>query len=363
MNGCKKVMTTALLCAVMTGTFYPSAQALDLGILGTLAGAAIYYHQLDSTLQKYDTTDREKFFEGLKKKNGVDQDPTRNAMLHTVMTRLSTAVAETEPSIVERPYLYFVNPNEDFNAFCSLGHTMSVNKGVYTALNYNENELAFVVAHEMVHGQKNHVVQGMRKSFPLEVLQAVYGTQNGGTIGVDILTHYASSVYVTKAQEKEADKIAFDYAVRAGYNPGAGAALWQRIIEKMGDNKTNFVGELFAPSDHPENSERRDAYSERLTEFSNGHVTIEKGTIYIDKKEWLHPADTATMSGKERSYLIGGNISAALHHQKKEDCKAYMGADGYLYIGNQPIFIPQPSEENGHDLVRSWNERIDTLKD
>lgn len=56
---------------------------------------------------------------------------------------------------------------------------------------------------------------------------------------------------ITKKQEQSADDIAFDYTVKAGYNIGAGAATWQRFIDKMGESKKNFVGELFSPSDHP----------------------------------------------------------------------------------------------------------------
>ncbi len=353
-----KTWAAALACAGIISWGAMPAQALDLGIWGTLAGAAIYYHQLDSTLNHYDTDGREEFFEGLKKKNGVDYDQTKNAMLDAVMSRLSYTVSLSEPSIVERPYLYFINPSQDFNAFCSLGHTMSVNSGVFPILNYNENEIAFVIAHEMVHGQKNHVVQGMRKSFPMEVLQAVYGSQNGGSLGVDILANYASAVYVTKSQEKEADKIAFDYAVGAGYNPGGGAALWQRIIEKMGDNPSTFVGELFAPSDHPENGERRDEYAKRLKEFSKGHVTVKDGVVSVGKTAWITAGSTDAMSGAERSYLIAGNLAAAFHNQGRESWRAYVGTDGYVYMGSQPICLPNGGEPGAYALAAQLDQLL-----
>lgn len=47
-----------------------------------------------------------------------------------------------------------------------------------------------------------------------------------------VLTQHINNVQITKKAEWEADNLAFDYCYQAGYNPGAGAALWERVIEK-----------------------------------------------------------------------------------------------------------------------------------
>ena len=120
----------------------------------------------------------------IKDKYGVNSDPTANAMLARIMTRLSDAVALTDESIVKKPYNYFVNNDKSFNAFCTLGHNMSVNIGAFTKLNYNEDELAFVIAHEMGHGQKNHPAAGVKKALPLSLLSALYASQNPNNASV-----------------------------------------------------------------------------------------------------------------------------------------------------------------------------------
>ena len=40
---------------------------------------------------------------------------------------------------------------------------MSVNIGAFWFLDYNEDKLAAVIAHELVHGQKEHPIKGAKK--------------------------------------------------------------------------------------------------------------------------------------------------------------------------------------------------------
>jgi len=131
------------------------AEALDLGSLGgTILITAIQQAEVKKALDYYENDGRDELFEQLKKSEGVNDDPHLNAMLTSIMTRLTNSIAKTEPSIKDKPYNYFINPQKEFNAFCSLGHNVSVNAGVFTFLGNNEDKVAAVVAHELVHGQK-----------------------------------------------------------------------------------------------------------------------------------------------------------------------------------------------------------------
>ena len=332
-------------------------KAEAFNITGALIGSAVQYSFFNRQLKYYDNEGRDKYFEQIKNEHGVNDDPELNDILDNVMLKLSTSIAKQDPTIKNKPYNYFVNSQTTFNAFCTLGHNLSVNTGLFSLLNNREDEIAFVVAHEMAHGQKNHPIEGYKKSVPISVLTQIYNAQGNGygsELAVNTIAKYATANSVSKPQEWEADNMAFDYALQAGYNPGAGAAVWQRVIEKMGKSSENFVGEIFSPSDHPKNEERRDNYAKKLAQYSNKNILVSDGTIGIKGKTFLKTADSKKMSGKERSYLVAGNL-AAVYHNNKVIPEAYV-EDGLVKMGIQPIIVPIEGEPTAQELVDILNK-------
>lgn len=339
----KKSMLAATLCFALNVAAVPAfpAQAFDLG---SLINAGAQYAYLNQQLNYLDNEGRNEYMTQVKQQYGVNPDPTANAIVHRIMTNLSASVAKIDPSITKKPYQYFVNNDTSFNAFCTLGHNLSVNIGLFQPLNYNENEIAFVLAHEMGHGQSGHPVSGIKKSMPIQLLASLYGSQSSAAqVGAAIVSQIGTANFVTKPMEREADKLAFTYAVGAGYNPGAGAALWQRMLDKSDGIKTSGVMELF--NDHPTNVSRRDTYSQRVTEWSNDVVAVnaDTGMITIRGKDWYQPEDMPSMSGRERAYLIAGNLSAVYHQNKRPTSSVYVNGSNILCVGNQPIMDLSPA--------------------
>ncbi|WP_196594539.1 M48 family metallopeptidase [Pectinatus sottacetonis] len=356
------VLIKIIIVLLVNITFvFPHAYAFNLVNLGgALIGITAQYAELNKSIDYCDNKGRNEYFAKMKKQYGVDTDPVKNEILKNIVTRLSAAIAQNDPSINEKPYNYFVNKDKNFNAFCSLGHNLSVNSGLFDLLKNNEDEIAFVVGHEMGHGQENHIKKGIKKSLPINIIASVWGSQAGSTLevmGIDVLVKQADASIVTKPQEWQADNLGFTYAVGAGYNPGAGAAVWQRFIEKMGQYRSNFVGEIFSPSDHPSEIDRRDNYANKLTKYSNGHMTVKNGIIKINGKLFMQAASRQIMSGRERAYLIAGAV-AAVYHNNKNIPDAYVGSNGYIYMGDQDICIPIAGEESAQTLV----DRINMIK-
>lgn len=340
----RTALTAAVcLCAGSCVIPAPSAQAFDLGVLGTVIEAGAEYQQLNSQLNYLDGKGRNQYLEQVEKQVGVNQDERANAMLSDVMKRLSASVATTDPSINQKPYNYFVNNDTSFNAFCTLGHNMSVNIGLFNELNYNEDEVAFVVGHEMGHGQKNHPVAGVKRQFPLQVLASVASSSGGiAGLGATIAAKVGSAKLITKPMEVEADKLGFQYAVGASYNPGAGAALWQRILDKVGPggNTSGAAAELF--NDHPATVSRRNTYNEDITKWSNGNVKVnaDTGTIFLKGKDLYTPAAMNGMSSKERAYLVAGNLAAVYHNSKNPSGPVSVNGSNQVYVGQQYIVTP-----------------------
>ena len=332
--------SAALCLSLTTGAVMPN-QALAWDWLS--AGLAMFqvgaeYAYLNKQVSYLDNKGRDEYMGQIKDKYGVNTDPTANAMLARIMTRLSDAVALTDDSIVKKPYNYFVNNDKSFNAFCTLGHNMSVNIGAFDKLNYNEDELAFVIAHEMGHGQKNHPAAGVKRALPLSILGALYASQNrnsASSVGAALVTTIGTAKWVTKPMESQADKLAFDYAVAAGYNVGAGAALWQHILEQNGSKSSGFA-ELF--NDHPTSVSRRDNYNKKITEWSKNQVNVNKetGLITVAGKPFYTPAKTTIMSPQEQAFLIAGNLSAVFHGGGQHDT-VWTNSENVLLVGEQPV--------------------------
>ena len=358
--------SAALCLSLTTGAVMPK-QALAWDWLS--AGLAMFqvgaeYAYLNKQVSYLDNKGRDEYMGQIKDKYGVNTDPTANAMLTRIMTRLSDAVALTDDSIVKKPYNYFVNNDKSFNAFCTLGHNMSVNIGAFTKLNYNEDELAFVIAHEMGHGQKNHPAAGVKRALPLSILGALYASQNrnsASSVGAALVTTIGTAKWVTKPMESQADKLAFDYAVAAGYNVGAGAALWQHILEQNGSKSSGFA-ELF--NDHPTSVSRRDNYNKKITEWSKNQVNVNKetGLITVAGKPFYTPDKTTNMSPQEQAFLIAGNLSAVFHDGGQHDA-VWTNSENTLLVGEQPVMSfdgvadADAVEKRLRDILSSSNVR------
>lgn len=360
-NSLKHAIKSSVMAGALAFSFaaaLPATQPVQAIDWAGLAGAGVQYIELEKELKYLDNQGRNEFFEQLKQKYGVNTDPQANAMLDRIMTRLSASIAKSDPSITKKPYNYFVNNDTSFNAFCTIGHNLSINIGAFEPLNYNENEIAFVLAHELGHGQKGHPVQGIRKQMPLVLASAAVGGNYSSRLVAGILAQVGSAKLITKPMEKQADELAFGYAVGAGYNIGAGAAVWQRVLDKNPGESSGGLSDLF--NDHPTTVSRRDKYSKDITEWSDKVVKVnaDTGMISLRGKNWYQPEDIASMSGKERAYLIAGNLSAVYHDGKKPASgDVRTGSYNLLYVGEQPIMDLAPAK-NPSEITENLKKLI-----
>ena len=343
----KKILCLAAAAALLCGSLAPApaAEAFSIGDIIGIAQGAAQYAMLDKQFKYYNDTEegRQKLFQSYQQELGVLHDEEKEDELAGIMNRLTESIGAEDPDIYKKPYLYFICPDESFNAACSMGHVMIVNDGIFKYLT-NTDEIAVVLGHEMGHGQKNHVGNAMYKKAKTNLGAAVIsGALGDNALSQEVLSlavNQIETVQISRNDEKEADKLSFDYIYRAGYNPGATAAVWQRVIEKNGDNDPTFAQEVFSPSDHPSNSERRDTYEKRLTALSKKHVTLKENTntLEVNGKEFVTPAPAGDMSSAERKYFVMGNLAAAYDHG--ENKKPAEDRNGTVYLGSQAIMTP-----------------------
>ena len=320
----------------------PTAHA---DLLGTVLGAGLQYAALNQQMNHYDNEGRDELFAQMQQQYGVNDDPYLNARLDNIMASLSSAIAQVDPTINEKPYNYFINNDESFNAFCTLGHNISVNTGMFNMVS-TDDEIAVVLGHEMGHGQNKHVQKGMRDALIAQGVMAVL--TNGSAIG-QLVANIAGNVHMPRAKEREADRMAFEYITHSSFNPGACAAIWQRVMDRSPGGGSSFL------SDHPDHKDRRDTYIKSLTEYSNKKVTldVDAAHIKVNGKDFMTVAPTEDMSSQERACFVMGNLASAYHNgYKSQDAWA---DGGTVMLGGQPIVSVTDGDGSAAELAARLN--------
>ena len=338
----KKLASLAVAGAIAFSVIpAPTAHA---DILGTIIGAGVQYAALNQEINYLDNEGRDEYFQKMQEQYGVNDDPYLNARLDNIMGNLTAAIAQVDPTINEKPYNYFINNDTSFNAFCTLGHNISVNTGMFNMV-ANDDEVAVVLGHEMGHGQNKHVQKGIRDAMIAQVGAAIL--TNGSALG-QLAAQVAGNVHMPRAKEREADKMAFQYITHSSYNPGACAAIWQRVMER------STSGGSFL-SDHPDHKDRRDTYAKSLTEYSGGKVKIDADAamVKVNGKDFVTPAPADDMSSHERAYFVMGNLATAYHNGHNAG-EAW--ADGnILMLGDQPIMEAVAGDPSASEMAARLN--------
>lgn len=138
----------------------------------------------------------------------------------------------------------------EVNAFAFPGNHLVVYTGLINECR-NETELAGVLAHEIAHIEKRHVMEKLVREIGLAAILSIAGG-DVGMIG-EVLRTLTSSAY-DRSLETEADLTAADYLIKAKMSPEPFAELMFRLAAG-----TDMPDALYWVSTHPESEERAKA--------------------------------------------------------------------------------------------------------
>ncbi len=177
-------------------------------------------------------------------------DPALNARVGAVICRLV-------PAHCAQIRFYIVR-NPDFNASMSPNGFMQIWTGLLLRT-ANEDQLAFVLGHELVHYLERHTLSRWRdlrsKADTLAVLNvatAAFGVGYVGTLAE--LAAYASILAFSRDQERAADQGGFDLLVDAGYDANEAGRIWRALIEER--EASADPGTISFFTTHPSSQER-----------------------------------------------------------------------------------------------------------
>ncbi len=135
------------------------------------------------------------------------------------------------------PYEFKVLADDEINAFCLPGGFVYVYEGLLAYLE-DDDELAFVLAHEIAHASHRHWARHVKKREKLEIL-GILATAITGSQLVDLASSLATvliSASYSRDQEREADAAGLEHMWRAGFDP-TGAFRVMKLFEQLGGKK------------------------------------------------------------------------------------------------------------------------------
>ncbi len=175
------------------------------------------------------------------------EDPLLGAWLQGVGDRLVNASDRSQ-----QRYTFFWMKDRQINAFATLGGVVGMNAGLVLAAD-DEGQMASVLSHEIAHVSQEHVLRSVERaqkdSIPilLAMLGAIAIAQSAGGNSADdaAMAAMASAqglmaqrqIDYTRSNESEADRIGIRTLDRAGYDPAAAAAMFQRMQSAFRSNR------------------------------------------------------------------------------------------------------------------------------
>jgi predicted Zn-dependent protease len=163
---------------------------------------------------------------------------------------MNTLVKEKYGNTPHLNYRIHLNPEPEANAFAFPGGHIVVMEGLVDQAS-SENELVFVLGHEMGHLHYRHNLRAMGRSLIFYALtEAAFGGASGISKNVSSFTQGLQYGF-SRAQELEADHMGIE-ANYAHYHHVGGALAFLTRHQKAAGFAGSQLGQYFASHPHPE---------------------------------------------------------------------------------------------------------------
>ncbi len=166
----------------------------------------------------------------IEEQNRLFESPFHQLWLEKILKQLASRVKNKERFF----YIRLIESN-DLNAFALPGGFIFLTSSLVTNLEKHDSEMAFVLAHEMVHIISKHPYKRLLANYSTEALSRFFRTGSVvATFGRDILKKMINSQY-SQSNEYHADEYGARLMYSAGFDPAG--AIW--LLERFQRWKTD----------------------------------------------------------------------------------------------------------------------------
>lgn len=231
--------------------------------------------------------------------------------------KVADKLLENEPKLKEELQFYVIKTNIT-NALCTDPGAIFITTGLISQIE-NEAQLAFVIAHEIVHYQEKHLEESFNKTKQTDL---------------DANSDYEDLVLLSKDHEFEADKNALKLYHAAGYSDREINTVFDvlmysyltfdeiEIDQSFFGNSDAYIPQSYFPekanpilasedyddskSSHPNIRKRKDAISEEIKKFSDW----KSNTHYISLEEFKNIQNIARFESVRGNIIIADYVKA-----------------------------------------------------
>lgn len=178
--------------------------------------------------------------------------------LRAIAARITPHAARWNPAAANWKWEVNLLNADQVNAFCMPGGRIAFFSGILTKLNLTDDEVAMVMGHEIAHALREHARKRLVQSQATSLIAKLGGAVAAQYFGLDPrLTDAVAgaggqlvSLRFSRGDETESDLVGMDLAARAGFDPRAGVALWQKMSAVNAKQPMEFL------STHPSGNSR-----------------------------------------------------------------------------------------------------------
>jgi len=259
----KLKLKAALLALLVCTSVYAQNDGIPVTSMSRLRGLGGDARQFDqqSKLQ-YDQMLNEAH-----KKDAVATDKNAQLIrLRAIAKRLIPFTARWNPDAASWKWEVNLLNSPTVNAFCMPGGRIAFYNGILTKLNLTDDEVAMVMGHEIAHALREHARKQAGKNTATSVVARIAGAIGSAYLGTDPRLGDAVAGAAAKGlalsysrdDETEADLVGMDLAARAGFDPRAGIALWQKMGAVNKNQPLSFL------STHPSGKDRIEKMNQNM---------------------------------------------------------------------------------------------------
>ncbi|MDU1055574.1 MAG: M48 family metallopeptidase [Negativicoccus succinicivorans] len=346
----RKYTAAVLAACFLTMPLTVPVEASWGGIGASVLKGAVEMGMIREQLRELDENGQEEVLANAKEQSGYYDNAAYQERAQRILDSL------VKSGVPKRKYVIFVNPSDDINAYCTLAAVLSVNKGTLDVL--DDQQLAFVLAHEVSHGEHRDIVNGVTKKLSLAV--AGSAVLSGGdssavqTLLMNLGLNYINNEVFTMGQEKAADDLGFTILEKTDYNLGGAPAAMHALLKEYGSGFKDGIARVIAPNSHPRNESRVTEAVNRMQAYSGNRVTVKGADVIVNDKTVLTPVKVGNYDAETRAYYVAGRLARLVRDHKMQPARLDGGA---IYVGSQSLYTLS-SGEDGHAIVNRLNAAL-----